>query len=101
MNETPITLDQLMQVTLWQCMPVCLNIETEPLGYEDIYNWDCYWETPIDNDHFFKFIQKYKDNLVEQCYMNHQADDYPDIFTVEVSIFTAEDLRKQNKRCCF
>lgn len=45
MNETPITLGQLMQVTLWQCMPVCLNIETEPLGYEDIYNWDCYWES--------------------------------------------------------
>lgn len=101
MNETPITLGQLMQVIPWQFMPVCLNIETEPLGYEYIYNWDCYWETRIDNDHFFKFIQKYKDNLVEKCYMNHQADDYPDIFTVEVSIFTAEDLRKQNKRCCF
>ena len=101
MNETPITLGQLMQVIPWQFMPVCLNIEIEPLGYEYIYNWDCYWETRIDNDHFFKFIQKYKDNLVEQCYMYHQADDYPDIFTVEVSIFTAEDLRKQNKRCCF
>lgn len=37
MNETPITLGQLMQVIPWQFMPVCLNIETEPLGYEYIY----------------------------------------------------------------
>ena len=36
MNETPITLGQLMQVIPWQFMPVCLNIETEPLGYEYI-----------------------------------------------------------------